>query len=664
MKRLNIETFLEYNFLSEVAISPCGKHTAFIVSNAEVEENKYVGQIYLMCNESGKTKQLTSKETVRGFFWEDDENIIFPSSRCKKTKEKLKNGEEITTYYKININGGEAQKAFEIPLLVGNIKKIQANKFLVSAKFDNNRPNIEGMSEIEKKEVLAKYNEKSFTVFEEIPFWGNAQGIINRKRNRLYVFDVLTNSVQPLTAPMFNVMDFKNDDKKVVFTGAEYDDVRPLYSGLYVYNFETQTTKCLIEPKTYGIKSIALYGEKEIIMVGTDNKKFGMGEYGDIYSIDIATGEKSLITKHNFGGIGNNSTNSDVRYGGGNVVKIDNEYMYYLTTKINNGFLNRVSLKSGEIEVLSDIKSVDSFDVLGDKIMMVGQEINTLAEIYCLNDEKCKKMTGFNEFVVKEYTLTLPEPLTCINRENMEIYGYVMKPVGYVEGNSYPAILHIHGGPRTVFSDIYHHEMQLWANEGYFVIYCNPRGGDGRGNEFGDIRAKYGTIDYNDLMDFTDKAIEKYSDIDAKRLGVTGGSYGGFMTNWIIGHTNKFKCAVSQRSIANWTSFEGTTDIGYYFAPDQTGASHEENQEQQWQQSPLKYAHNVVTPTLFIHAEEDYRCWMVEALQMFTALKMHNVDSRLCLLKGDNHELSRSGKPKNRIKRMEEIVAWMNKYLK
>ncbi len=165
-------------------------------------------------------------------------------------------------------------------------------------------------------------------------------------------------------------------------------------------------------------------------------------------------------------------------------------------------------------------------------------------------------------------------------------------------------------------------------------------------------------------MDFTDEALREYTDIDTSRVGVTGGSYGGFMTNWIIGQTDRFKVACAQRSIANWTSFEGTTDIGYFFAPDQTAANHSENWAKQWEQSPLRNADKAKTPTLFIHSEEDYRCWMVEALQMFTALKMHNVPARMCLIKGENHELSRSGKPRNRIKRMEEILNWMNSYLK
>ncbi len=664
MKKIGIETLLEYNFLSEVNISPSGEYTAFIKSVANVEENNYTGNLYLMCNETKKTKQLTTIGSVRAFTWVDDKTIIFPAVRSDKTKEKLKNGEELTVYYKINIKGGEAVEIFTLPILSGKLVKLSEDKYLVNALFDNNRPCLEGLSKAERLEVLKDYKNSGYTVFEEVPFWGNAQGVINRKRNRLYTYNAKTDELLPITAPMFGTMNFKADKNKVVFSGSEYEDIRPLRQGLYVYDFKTQETKCLIEPNTFGVKGFELYAKDKLVLVGTNNENYGMNENGDIYILNLETGEKQLFFKHDYLPVGANSTNCDVRYGGGKATLIEEDTFYYLTTDVNFGFLCSINLKTSERKQISDISSVDCFDVKDGKIYAVAQEINTLTEIYKLKERKAKKLTDFNEFVSKDYSVITPEPLTCHNRDGMDIHGFVLKPVNYVKGNKYPAILHIHGGPKTVFSDVFHHEMQMWANEGYFVLFANPRGSDGRGNEFADIRGKYGTIDYNDLMDFTDEVLKEYQDIDANRVGVTGGSYGGFMTNWIIGQTNRFKVACAQRSIANWTSFEGTTDIGYFFAPDQTAASHTNNWAKQWEQSPLRNAHKAVTPTLFIHAEEDYRCWMVEALQMFTALKMHNVPARMCLIKGENHELSRSGKPRNRIKRMEEILNWMNSYLK
>ena len=247
----------------------------------------------------------------------------------------------------------------------------------------------------------------------------------------------------------------------------------------------------------------------------------------------------------------------------------------------------------------------------------------------------------------------------------MEIDGWVIEPINYDPNQTYPAILDVHGGPKTVYGVPFFHEMQLWASEGYFVFFCNPRGGDGKGNEFADIRGKrYGVLDYNDLMEFTDQVLARYPQIDKTRVGMTGGSYGGFMANWIVGHTDRFAAVASQRSISNFISKCLTTDIGYYHNLSAVQADPWNNPEEMWERSPLKYADKCKTPTLFIQSDEDYRCWMGDAIQMFTALRMHGVPTRLCLFHGENHELSRSGKPKHRIRRLREITNWFNQYLK
>ena len=165
-------------------------------------------------------------------------------------------------------------------------------------------------------------------------------------------------------------------------------------------------------------------------------------------------------------------------------------------------------------------------------------------------------------------------------------------------------------------------------------------------------------------MTFTDLAIEKYPQIDTEKMGVYGGSYGGFMTNWTIGHTDRFAAACSQRSISNWTSFYGVSDIGYYFAPDQTASDMWNDLDKMWDQSPIKYAPKVTTPTLFIHSDEDYRCPLDQGLQMYTKIKENGTDTKMYIFHGENHELSRSGKPKGRIKRLEAIKEWFDKYLK
>ena len=276
-----------------------------------------------------------------------------------------------------------------------------------------------------------------------------------------------------------------------------------------------------------------------------------------------------------------------------------------------------------------------------------------------------KQLTCLNRDALADTYVAQPQYLSC-KSEGWEIDGWVLLPKDYDPAKTYPAVLDIHGGPKCAYGPVFFHEMQVWAGMGYFVFFCNPFGGDGRGDEFADIRGKYGTTDYRNVMDFTDAVLAKYPQIDKARVCVTGGSYGGFMTNWIVSHTDRFVCAATQRSIANWFSMYGISDIGPVFTKDQADADifEPEDQKKIWEMSPLKHAKNVKTPLLFIHSDEDYRCPIAEAYQFYTALVERGVPARLVVFHGENHGLSRGGKPEHRIRRLAEITNWFEKYVR
>ncbi|MBQ9320968.1 MAG: S9 family peptidase [Eubacterium sp.] len=290
----------------------------------------------------------------------------------------------------------------------------------------------------------------------------------------------------------------------------------------------------------------------------------------------------------------------------------------------------------------------------------MGMHGDRLQELYIDGQQR----SFFNEELQTDYTVQHPQPLNSMRKTGELIEGWVIPPVNYERGKKYPAILNIHGGPHVAFGPTFFHEMQVWANCGYFVFYCNPQGSDGYGNAFGDMRGIYGTKDYEDLMSFTDTVLSEYPDIDSNRIGVTGGSYGGYMTNWIVGHTNRSACAAAQRSISDWAISEWISDCGFQRNAAKMGTTALENMEKVMWHSPIRYVDNVKTPILFVHSYEDYRCHHTQAIAMFTLLRQRGIESRLCIFKGENHELSRSGKPENRIARMQEILNWMDRFLK
>lgn len=666
LKNFKIDDLAKYKYLSGVKHSLDGKHACFVLHESSVEENKYLSNLWILDVESEKYYKLTSFDSERSFLWLDNENIIFPDVREDKDKEKLKNGEEFTQYYKINIHGGEAEKFLRVNKSISSIKIIDENTYIFTAEYNGNQKELYLLSDEEKdKELKARKDEKDYEVLEEIPFWTNGGTFTSRKRQRLYIYHVDTDKIEAITDEYTNVGAFEiNKAKtKVLIISNSFKNKMEIVDTMSILELETGKIDKLNEENPVAYYYANFISENYIIFAASDMKKLGLNQNAKFYLFDLKAKEETCITPDLDISI-YSSVGSDCRYGGSSSMQVYGEYLYFTTTEDDSSFLNRMD-KNGEISKLTfDKGSVDGISVSSSSILFVGMKPSKLQELFKLENGIEKKITTFNDWVQAERKVSEPIEVTVETAVGVTIKGWVIKPVDFDENKKYPAILDVHGGPKTVYGTVFYNEMQYWASEGYAVFFCNPRGSDGRGDDFSDIRGKYGTIDFNDIMKFTDEVINKFSFIDGNRIGVTGGSYGGFMTNWIIGHTDRFKAAASQRSISNWVSKFGTTDIGYFFVDDQNSATPWNNQEKLWDHSPLKYADKVKTPTLFLHSEEDYRCWIAEAFQMFTALKYHGVDSKLIMFRGENHELSRSGKPKHKIRRLREITEWFNKYLR
>lgn len=658
MENLKLRDFLDYKFLSGIELSPNKKYVAFSVHTMDYDDNKYESNIWIYNCLTEEYRKLTNMNKEKSFIWLDNDTLLFPSIRDEKLKKKIEQGEHWTIFYAININGGEAFEYMRIPMKVGDIKKLADEKFLITAEYDHYGINLHSHGE-NKDEAIDKIKEnKDYEVLDEIPFWSNGEGFTNKKRSRLYLFDKGTKDIVPISGQFENISVTGIKDGKALYISQNYTNKLELTNELFLYDLYVKKATRLIEEGEFNIDFAEFVGN-EIVFAASTMDKYGLNQ--NPYFYKYKNGEAFILSEHDFGM--HNSVGSDCRYGGGKDYRVFNDCLYFTATENKSSFIKKLSL-DGKIEkITKDNGSIDSFDICNEGIIFIGLRGTKLQEIYIIENGSEIQKTKFNEKIVETKNIIKPERLEFIN-DGVTIEGFVLKPADYDENKCYPGILDIHGGPKTVYGEIFYHEMQVWANEGYFVFFCNPRGSDGRGDEFADIRGKYGTIDYDDLMKFTDKVLEKYPQIDKCNVGVTGGSYGGFMTNWIIGHTDRFKCAASQRSISNWISKFGTTDIGYYFNADQIQSTPWDNVEKMWFHSPLKYANQAVTPTLFIHSEEDYRCWLAEGLQMFTALKYHGVDARLCMFKGENHELSRSGKPRHRVRRLEEMTNWFEKYLK
>lgn len=661
MKKLELTDFEGFKFLSGLSASPSGTRAAFAVHTMDLESNKYLSNIFLSDTDS-KLRQLSDTNEEKSFIWTNSTTILFATSRDKEVKDKKEAKQPITCYYKLDVDTMKSSKAFTLPLDVSLIEHLEGNRYLLLASFDRRIGNTWGVSQEElDKRVSELKEENDYEVLDEIPFWSNGDGFTNKRRTRLFVYDGDEDQLIPVTDEFTNVdnLHVHPSKGKALIVTTSFIDKMGMSNQIMQLDLVTLRLD-KISPIQDFLYDFAGYLKDMIVFVGKGMKNYGLNEIPKVYLTEDEglSYVKLCDLKQDI----YNSVGSDSRYGFGKSFQIDGDHLYFISTLGYSSNLFRIGLEGVLERLTNEQGSVDEFDVSNGQVYVIAMRQLQLQEVYSVSIRDETMLTSFNLEVLKEKSLSIPEAIVFHN-DDVELTGWVMKPCGYDVKEKYPAILNIHGGPKTVYGTVYFHEMQYWANKGFFVLFMNPRGSDGYGDKFADIRGKYGTIDYEDLMVFTDKVLDSYPAIDRFRIGVTGGSYGGFMTNWIIGHTSRFKAAVSQRSISNWISFFGTSDIGYYFTDDQNTATPWSSHRKLWEHSPLKYADKVQTPTLFIHSEEDYRCWLAEGLQMYTALKYHGVVSRLVLFKGENHDLSRTGKPRHRVRRLKEITEWFEKYL-
>lgn len=636
MSKTKLKDILGYDFLSGLEISPDGLKLAYKKTRGNYEDNKYETDLWIYDIKQGENYPITDKGDASLFTFSKDKNLIYKSkSNDKKDSFKVYDGY------------GIGKKAFDIKLDVKNIKWLKDDLYL-----------IYGSDKKDEKDKQKKEKNKYFEKLDTLPFWFNGLGYLEKEKSAYYFYHAADDKLDKIVDSKFPNeiyhLAFNKDYSKAIFVRANYDSnqVAESRESLVLFDIKTKTQKVLID-RTFSFYT-AEFLEDKIIFVGTDMKKGGINEDSFVYVADF-DGNYEKITNNEFDMSFGNSLGTDARYGSGKSFYKANDRLYFLVTQKETTKLYSINIK-GDLKLEID-DQVEDFAINNDDIYYLSMGKDTLAEI---------KKNGQDQVLVENKIKSEVGSIETFDFESNgdTLRGFVVLPPKFNKNKKYPTLLSIHGGPKTEFGDIFHHEHQMFASNDYIVIYTNPHGSSGNGVGFSDIRGKYGDIDYKDLITFVDESIKKYPQIDTENLGVYGGSYGGFMTNWIIGHDDRFKAACSQRSISNWTSFYGVSDIGYYFGSDQTNSNPWDSLDKMWDQSPLKYADKAKTPTLFIHADEDYRCPLEQGLQMYTKLKLNGVDTKMYVFHGENHELSRSGKPHARIKRLKEIKKWFDGHLK
>ena len=660
MKKIELDTFMDFRMISSVKFSPDGKKLAYVLTGIDREKKEYVSRLRLRTGEDDRP--MVSDGRIGEFFFEDAEHILFATDR-RDEKKKEKDAEEkgpSTVLYRLPLTGGEAEKAYELPLDAGDFKPLADGNLLMTGEISTEQPDLYLLEGEKRKKALEKLaEEKDYEVLTESPFVYNGRGLIQGKRSALFHYQTKEKKLRRLTGKWTDVGDFRVHGKDVYFSGVTFRNRCPNRECLYHLDLETGKTEQVLGPRLI-IYTLGFIGDT-LVVIGADGKRFGDNENPRFYTFDTATRELKLLCDADES-LGNMML-TDVEYGGSRFTKTEGNYLYFPALDRDGCKIKRIGLKGTIETIVSTDGLLSDYDVYKGKVIYAGMFDMKLPELYQAEKKGTRCLTDWNTEVLKDVYVAKPRPLTA-ELDGEEIDGWVLLPEDYDPKKKYPAVLDIHGGPKCAYGPVFFHEMQAWAAKGYIVFFCNPHGSDGRGNAFAYLDLQWGSIDYRQIMAFTDKVLETYPAIDREKVCCTGGSYGGYMSNWILGHTDRFCCIVTQRSISNWVSMYGISDIPPIsnFEVCSADPYSEKGFEEMWDVSPLKYVQNAKTPTLIIHSEEDHRCPIAEGYQLYTALVYLKVPARMVVFHGENHELSRTGKPAHRLRRLEEITGWFEKY--
>lgn len=510
--------------------------------------------------------------------------------------------------------------------------------------------------------------EPGVRVVREWPLWFDGVGFVHNIRMQIYVLSTRGGILERLTQDSYSYTNIAADPLgRYLLASVVKDPSKPYRTSLVLVRRDGSVDEVGLGRDLWIGPLTTSPSGKEVVFFGRDNEKGrGFASHEEVWLLNLSDQRLESITRSI--GLG---TSRRVYYDLRGPASAeprpvwDGEYIYFPISRGGSYSLYRYSTTARSIEpVLDGEYVVWDYDVRRGTIVFVRITATEPAEIWVYRaSDVPTKVTRFND-VVKEYEVVEPKHFTFTASDGVEVEGWVIEPANRVGGRKYPTILWIHGGPKSKFGWSFMFEFQLYASNGYAVVYCNPRGSDGYSEEFADIRGHYGERDFQDIMECLDHAVRNFDFIDPERVGVTGISYGGFMTNWIVTQTNRFKAAVSQNSISTWEAEYLTTDIGPYFVPDQIGGDPWEDQERLRAKSPLYYVDRVKTPLMLVHSLDDYRCWLDQAISMYTALKLRGKEVELVLFESGGHAFGWSGKPSLREARLKHMLRWFDTHLK
>jgi dipeptidyl aminopeptidase/acylaminoacyl peptidase len=661
------EDLMRIKFVSDPMVHPSGTRIAFVLRSVDqdLEENRYRSSIFITDREGKNTRRLTAEEL------DSDSPIWSPDGKQLLFLSKRK-GDEKKQIYLLPADGGEAQRLTEVE---GGVNM---------AVWSPDGKRIAFRSAVQQPELQKRVGEgKPFANDVQLidtPLWQlNGVGSWLDQWQHLFVIPAKGGKATQLTEGAWNVggallgtgpFNFSADGERVYYLASP--DPADDWSAARCVEIHSVDLKGNEQRRITGFggmfSAVKPVPSGELLAIGNSLERSWASPMA-LWRIDPENGECRAVNP-DFDFSLSDSINCDVRFNSRSHdpwVSADLERARTLVTKGDVVRLAEFMLEGGDHTWLTQT----DFSVLGWHSSEDGSlraEVRTSTtqppELWRVDsDGDERRITRLNDRLLASRKVFPAKAIPVKASDGAVVEAWSLIPPGRKRAGR-AAVLEIHGGPKTVYGNAFMFEFQMLAGAGMVVLYANPRGSDGYGAEWAEaVHGHYGERDYQDLMECVDHLLALDLGIDRKRLGVLGGSYGGWMTNWILGHTDRFKAAVSQRGISNWTSFFGTSDIGYFFNPEHVGALPWENPDLYLEKSPLSYAQEMTTPLLLIHSERDLRCPIEQAEQLFVYLKRLGQEVVFARFPEETHELSRSGLPTRRMERLRLILNWFNEKL-
>lgn len=642
-------------------ISPAGDKVAYMIEIMSEDKKKYFSTLHMIDVATGQSRPFTTGE-INDYspIWSPDgSQIAFISSRNKKSG-----------IYLIAADGGGERMLYEADGSFSNLAWMPDGKEVVF-QFRWNDSHTE-------KDEAKKKDAPVYRHITRLYYKLDGLGFLPKDRFHIWKLDMATGKASQLTKGKYDDIDpaVSSDGKWITFLSNHSldPDLEALRDDLFVMPSSGGNARRI--PTPAGPKASPSFSPdgKRIAYLAhaNPNDAWGVTNY-HVWTVGVSgkPTAKDIIPRFDRQAV--DLTIGDMGEGHSVLAPVwspDGKRIYFCASDTGKTHLFYVPSGGGLPTRITKKDCHVKQATLDRKRKTVAAVISDLdhpAEIHILpaeydGDRKAEALTICNKGLFSGFKIPKVREVWFRGYDGTDLQGWLVTPPDFSRSRKYPAILEIHGGPRVQYGFTYYFEMLYLASRGYVVLYTNPRGGAGRGETWaGTIVADWGGIDYMDCMAAGDY-LEKLPYVNRKKIGVTGGSYGGYMTNWIIGHTNRFRAAVSQRSVVDLKSMFGSSDFGYALKREFALPWKDPGLIERC--SPLSYAKNIRTPLLILHNEQDLRCSISQAEQMFITLKMMKKTVEFVRFPEEPHGLSRHGRPDRRVARLEWIARWFDRYLK